>query len=183
MQYEGLEGVSRIFPEVLTALIAAGGVYFVGKSLWRRARQGGRPEIEEVAWPKVGIICVTALIYAVLIPVLGFLSATVLFIFGSTMILGDLEPWPAASGKACGRVRRGLRRGGLGEFFVAAQRAHARGSAVLGPGQGAVPFGHPVLNRAVSSEVYLSECGACSGEPATGPGKTRQMRRRQGSFA
>ena len=89
VQYEGLEGVSRIFPEVLTALIAAGGVYFVGKSLWRRARQNGRPEIEEVAWPKVGIICVTALIYAVLIPVLGFLSATVLFIFGSTMILGD----------------------------------------------------------------------------------------------
>lgn len=89
-QYEGLEGVSRVFPEVLTKLIGAGGAYFVGKGLWRRSREAAEPEGgEAVAWCKIGIICATSLCYAVLIPVFGFLVTTMGFIAGSTLILGD----------------------------------------------------------------------------------------------
>lgn len=90
VQYEGLEGVSRVFPEVLTTLIGAGGAYFVGKGLWRRSREAAEPEGgEAVAWCKIGIICATSLCYAVLIPVFGFLVTTMGFIAGSTLILGD----------------------------------------------------------------------------------------------
>ena len=90
VQYEGLEGVSRVFPEVLTTLIGAGGAYFVGKGLWRRSREDAEPEGgEAVAWCKIGIICATSLCYAVLIPVFGFLVTTMGFIAGSTLILGD----------------------------------------------------------------------------------------------
>ena len=90
VQYEGLEGVSRVFPEVLTMLIGAGGAYFVGKGLWRRSREAAEPEGgEAVAWCKIGIICATSLCYAVLIPVFGFLVTTMGFIAGSTLILGD----------------------------------------------------------------------------------------------
>ena len=90
VQYEGLEGVSRVFPEVLTKLIGAGGAYFVGKGLWRRSREAAEPEGgEAVAWCKIGIICATSLCYAVLIPVFGFLVTTMGFIAGSTLILGD----------------------------------------------------------------------------------------------
>lgn len=87
-QYEGLEGVSRVFPETLTCLLLAGGVYFVLKGLWLRRRGGTPPQEEHVAWPRVGIICLAALIYAALIPVLGFFAATALFIFCATLILG-----------------------------------------------------------------------------------------------
>ena len=90
VQYEGLEGVSRVFPEVLTTLIGAGGAYFVGKGLWRRSREAAEPEGgEAVAWCKIGIICATSLCYVVLIPVFGFLVTTMGFIAGSTLILGD----------------------------------------------------------------------------------------------
>jgi putative tricarboxylic transport membrane protein len=90
VQYEGLEGVSRVFPEVLTKLIGTGGAYFVGKGLWRRSREAAEPEGgEAVAWCKIGIICATSLCYAVLIPVFGFLVTTMGFIAGSTLILGD----------------------------------------------------------------------------------------------
>ncbi len=83
VQYEGLEGVSRVFPEVLTTLIGAGGAYFVGKGLWRRSREAAEPEGgEAVAWCKIGIICATSLCYAVLITTMGFIA-------GSTLILGD----------------------------------------------------------------------------------------------
>ena len=36
VQYEGLTGVSRVFPESLITFIALGGIWFVGKGLWRR---------------------------------------------------------------------------------------------------------------------------------------------------
>lgn len=90
LQYEGLEGVSRLFPEILTALIGAGGAYFVGKGLWRRTRcPAVSKDGEAVAWGKIGIICAMSLAYAVLIPVLGFLTATLLFSVISALILGD----------------------------------------------------------------------------------------------
>ena len=36
LQYEGLTGVSRVFPESLILIIAVGGLWFVGKGLYKQ---------------------------------------------------------------------------------------------------------------------------------------------------
>lgn len=88
LQYGGLTGVSRIFPESLILIIAVGGLWFVGKGLYKR--RGESPtDAEHVAWRKVGYIAAIAAIYAALIGTLGFFSSTTLFIFCSSLLLGD----------------------------------------------------------------------------------------------
>ena len=100
VQYEGLEGVSRVFPEVLTGLILSGGGYFVLKALWLRYGRGAGPvEREAVAWPRVGVICLVSAAYALLIPVLGFFAATASYIFCATLLLGG-------HGQGAGRLVR-----------------------------------------------------------------------------
>lgn len=92
LQYEGLSGVSAIFPEVLISLIGVGGLYFVIKGLVRRNRTvTGSADEEPVAWKGVVQITIAALIYAVLINVLGFYSATCLYIVPITLILSSRE--------------------------------------------------------------------------------------------
>ncbi|GKG93934.1 tripartite tricarboxylate transporter TctB family protein [uncultured Desulfovibrio sp.] len=88
LQYEGLTGVSRVFPESLILIIAVGGLWFVGKGLYKR--RGESPtDAEQVAWRKVGYIAAMAAVYAALIGTLGFFSSTALFIFCSSLLLGD----------------------------------------------------------------------------------------------
>ena len=89
VQYEELEGVSRVFPEVLTTLIGAGGAYFVAKGLWRRRGAAPAGDAEPVAWNKVTLICMASFAYAVVMPMLGFLTGTMIFIACSTLLLGD----------------------------------------------------------------------------------------------
>ena len=99
LQYEGLSGVSAIFPEVLTSLIGLGGLYFVIKGLLRRSRKAAaRGDDEPVAWKGVVQITIAALVYAVLINVLGFYSATCIYIIPITLILSGRDskrPLPA----------------------------------------------------------------------------------------
>lgn len=99
LQYEGLSGVSAIFPEVLTSLIGVGGLYFVIKGLLRRSRKAAaRGDDEPVAWKGVVQITIAALVYAVLINVLGFYSATCIYIIPITLILSGRDskrPLPA----------------------------------------------------------------------------------------
>lgn len=83
LQYGGLTGVSRIFPESLILIIAVGGLWFVGKGLYKR--RGESPTDAE----HVGYIAAMAAIYAALIGTLGFFSSTTLFIFCSSLLLGD----------------------------------------------------------------------------------------------
>lgn len=68
VQYEGLTGVSRVFPESLITFIALGGIWFVGKGLWRRrserGKEGATPGGERTAWRRVAAITVFALCYA-----------------------------------------------------------------------------------------------------------------------
>lgn len=79
LQYEGLEGVSAIFPEVLCSIIAAGGLYFVVKGLFKRGKNL-RHEKEEVAWKNVFLITLAGFLYAIGIVFLGFYSSTILYI-------------------------------------------------------------------------------------------------------
>lgn len=87
-QYQGLAGVSRIFPESLIFLISAGGLWFVGKGLYER-RGESATVAEKVAWKKVGRIAASATVYAAVIGILGFFSSTALFILSACLLLGD----------------------------------------------------------------------------------------------
>lgn len=89
IQFEDFTGVSRIFPESLTTILAIGGAYFIFKGIWRRFRSRVSTPAEPVAWKKVALISILSLGYAVAIPMLGFLVSTCAFIFCSTLILGD----------------------------------------------------------------------------------------------
>ena len=89
MQMHELEDVTRVFPEALLTVIALGGVWFVGKGVYLKRRDNSSCEDESVAWKKVAIIAAIALVYAVLLSVLGFFVSTAAFIFCTSMILGD----------------------------------------------------------------------------------------------
>lgn len=89
VQFEDFEGVSRIFPESLTTLLGFGGLWFLLKGIWRRFRGAPGAKADPVAWRKVALITGLAFIYALAIPLLGFLSSTMSFIFCATMIIGQ----------------------------------------------------------------------------------------------
>lgn len=91
VQFDDFEGVSRIFPESLTAILGFGGLYFMLKGIWRRFR--GRPGEagDPVAWRRVALVTGLSCIYALAIPMLGFLASTMVFIFIATMVLGQKD--------------------------------------------------------------------------------------------
>ena len=94
LQIHELEDVTLVFPAALLTVIALGGVWFVGKGIYLKRRDNSscaKESVtkESVAWKKVGIIAAIALIYAVLVSVLGFFCSTAAFIFCTSMILGD----------------------------------------------------------------------------------------------
>ena len=89
LQMHELEDVTLVFPAALLTVIALGGVWFVGKGIYLKRRDNSSCATESVAWKKVAIIAAVALIYAVLLSVLGFFCSTAAFIFCTSMILGD----------------------------------------------------------------------------------------------
>lgn len=87
-QYQGLAGVSRIFPESLIFLISAGGLWFVGKGLYeRRGESATAPE--KVAWKKVGRIAASATVYAAVIRYPGFFQQHRAVHLVRRLLLGD----------------------------------------------------------------------------------------------
>lgn len=91
IQFGEFEGVSRIFPQGLTAILAVGGAYFMAKGIWARLHDYKQLAAEKVAWPKVAMIMGMSFAYAVAIPMLGFLTSTILFVFIATLALGQKE--------------------------------------------------------------------------------------------
>lgn len=89
VQMHDLDGVTRVFPQALLIIIAIGGIWFIGKGIYLKRRKRSSDDNEYVAWKKVGIIAAIALVYAVVISILGFFSSTAVFIFCTSMILGD----------------------------------------------------------------------------------------------
>lgn len=94
VQLGDLTGVSRVYPEALSIFVALGGMYFVFKGgvVLLRERHAVREEAddgESIAWPRVGLISVMAMGYALIVKPLGFFASTSLFLFLSFMLLGD----------------------------------------------------------------------------------------------
>lgn len=82
-QYADLdaEGPSRIFPEILIAIITWGGFYYLGKGLLERRKEcpGGEcPEGED--WRNIWWVSFTAILYAIGIPTLGYWWSTGVFL-------------------------------------------------------------------------------------------------------
>lgn len=89
-----LEGVSLLFPKMLIIFMTLGGAYIFASGLLTRpanAKDGAcETKTEEpVAVKRVVIIALGAIVYVGIIPLLGFYPATVLFLFGMSMILSD----------------------------------------------------------------------------------------------
>ncbi len=80
-QHDGSEGVSHFFPLLLMAIIAWGGVYYLGKGILERRREcpGGEcPEGEH--WGNIFWVSFMALAYAAAIPTVGYWWSTGLFL-------------------------------------------------------------------------------------------------------
>lgn len=94
LQYDKLSGVSRIFPEALISIIAAGGIYYIIKSffLYRKEKQAqkenGDPD-EKFLFGRVAYITAAAFILIFLIEYLGFYTASFIFLFISYLYLAN----------------------------------------------------------------------------------------------
>ena len=93
-QGTNLAGVSRLYPMCLIAFIAAGGLCLLLQGFHKRRQSEAPPEGgEPVSLRRVGIICAISAAYAVLVDILGFYSASAIFLLGSAMLLHDAGGW------------------------------------------------------------------------------------------
>ena len=83
VQFDGEEGISRIFPLGLISFIALGGIWCVVKGIWRRKTEQPAASSSEnkTGWKRVGIIAGLSILYGIAIPVLGFFTSTGIFLF------------------------------------------------------------------------------------------------------
>lgn len=85
-----LEGVSLLFPRMLIIFMALGGIYLCGLGLLKGRKGEQAPQDDEpVAVSRVVMISAGAIAYVAIIPVLGFYLASVLYLFGMSMVLSD----------------------------------------------------------------------------------------------
>jgi len=88
-----LTSVSRLYPMCLIAFISAGGLFLLALGFYKRRQSEALSEEEPVSLRRVGIICATSATYAVLVNLLGFYSASAIFLLGSAMLLHDAGGW------------------------------------------------------------------------------------------
>lgn len=84
-----LEGVSGLFPRMLIIFMTVGGAYLVVKGLLQGRKTAPDADAEPVNARRVTIISIGSIGYVLVIPLLGFYPASVLFLFSLAMILGD----------------------------------------------------------------------------------------------
>jgi cytochrome c biogenesis factor len=100
-QSSDLEGVSLFYPMGLLGFIIAGGLTLVIMGLYKRRQSEALPDGEAVTLRRVGIICATSAAYAILVELLGFYSASAIFLLGSTMLLHDVGDWKKSALAGC----------------------------------------------------------------------------------
>ena len=111
-QITPLRGLARDYPIGLLVFISLGGLYLLGKGIYKRCSgheqaPGGTPLScgegaalpcskepggeETVAYGRVAVILVLSLAYVYLMTLVGFYIASVIFLFASAMILSDVK--------------------------------------------------------------------------------------------
>jgi drug/metabolite transporter (DMT)-like permease len=101
VQSGDLEGVSLLYPMWLIGFIAAGGLFLLAQGVYKRRHNEPPLDKEPVTLRRVGIICATSALYAVLVAYLGFYSASAFFLLGSTMLLHDADGWKKSALAGC----------------------------------------------------------------------------------
>jgi hypothetical protein len=89
-QSTDLTGVSLLFPRMLIIFMTLGGIFLVISGALKS--KTAKTDDEPVNVQRVVIISIGSILYVLLIPLLGFYPASILFLFGSAMILGDANP-------------------------------------------------------------------------------------------
>lgn len=84
-----LNGIGLMFPEALVFIIGVGGIYLIGTGLWKYKKQYKHEPFETASVKRIVIIVAGSIMYAVLIPLLGFYPISALFLFAMTMCLQD----------------------------------------------------------------------------------------------
>ncbi len=98
-----LTGVSLMYPSLIIGFITLGGLYLLAQGLLKMRRGCDTiADDEPVALKRVAMISVISMAYVVLIPLLGFYSASALFLFGAAMVLSDMGGGPAKTAVAAG---------------------------------------------------------------------------------
>jgi len=99
-----LRGLGRDYPMGLLTFIFLGGLYLLGKGIYRRLSgrdplpdaplscgSEGAGEVETVSYGRVAFILVVSLVYVYLMTQVGFYIASMIFLFGTGMALSDVQ--------------------------------------------------------------------------------------------
>jgi hypothetical protein len=91
VQIGELEGVGRNYPMGLIGFILLGGLFLLGLGACKRlsGRDAIPADAEPVAYRRVAVITAASVAYVLLMSLLGFYAASVIFLFGSAMALND----------------------------------------------------------------------------------------------
>ena len=99
-----LEGVGRQYPMGLVVFILLGGFVLLGQGIHKRlsGRDPVPADAEPTAYSRVALITAASVAYVLLISLLGFYMASVIFLFGSAMALNDAGwAWQKSAMAAC----------------------------------------------------------------------------------
>ncbi len=88
-QLDGLSGVSLYFPQSIIIFILIGGIYLVIKGLLTRHKK--ERDNEMLALGRVIVISVMSIVYVILIPLLGFFTASFAFLFIAAIVYRERD--------------------------------------------------------------------------------------------
>ena len=103
-QIDGLKGVGRDYPLGLIIFISLGGLFLLGLGIYKRLSgcDAIPADADPVAYRRVAIITAASIVYVLLMSLLGFYTASILFLFGSAMALSDAGwGWQKSAMAAC----------------------------------------------------------------------------------
>ena len=97
-----LTGISRIFPQSLEIFLSLGGVALVAMGLRRFRTEAACPAEEPVVVWRVALITVSSMAYVLLIPVLGFYAASLVFMVSMGWVMAGRGQGLRGPAKAVG---------------------------------------------------------------------------------
>ena len=91
LQSDALKGIGRDYPLGLIIFIALGGLLLLTQGVRKRlsGRDAPPANAEPVAYGRVAIITAFSVTYVFLVPLLGFYTASAVFLFTSAMVLNN----------------------------------------------------------------------------------------------
>jgi hypothetical protein len=104
VQSDALKGIGRDYPLGLIVFIALGGLFLLAQGIRKRlsGRDTAPADAEPTAYGRVAVITAASVTYALLVPLLGFYTASMVFLFASAAVLNDAgQGWKKNVMAAC----------------------------------------------------------------------------------